>query len=957
MISTKVLQSCELQRAREHRFGLAPEAARRLEGRSYLVTGGGTGFGRAAALALVALGARVTLAARRPDVLEQVGADAAAAGLAADAIDTLPLDLRSPAAIAAAAGVLAAGPPLSGIVHAAALPSTPGCRAPLQEGSVEAWDALLETNVRGPWLLTRHLVPRMLATGGARVVLLTSAAGWSGTAGFGVYNVSKAALNALCASLAGELARDHAGFDIQVNAVDPGEARSEMNRGSDADPLCAASMILHLLAQSWGGPNGCFFHRDGRHLGFGDAQPYPVPLEVDGLARGQALAAAAMDRREQCFLPALLTRDGGHRDRLIYQLLGALLAHLPQPLQIWGGGEIAQHLLGAAPALAGKVARIVDDRPGRQGKSCAGLTVESPDALAPGGTVFFALDDPVEAVRHAQWCAARGIGSQRVGLDAIAQLDARLVPERAWRPAVRSIYPINVPEIAFEPDQDLVLLEVPPRYQPLLPNGIGYVHNIAASTGIRFQTIDLNILLYHRYHQRRILNRLDPVPGPDGRAMPDDPWDIVHCDRWVHPEVLDHFEPDLAEIVDKLAAARPRMVGLSLNGLNREFARRLVGRLRERLPDVVIVVGGFDCMRPRNGRVNFDDFDYMVIGEAELTLPPLLQELAAGRRPTDLPGVLSRDDTPGRSFVPGPVAADLDLYGYPRYEWTDLSLYRTFDGQSLAPVAATRGCAWSRCRFCGECFAFRKRDPERVVEEIHLLARAGMEAIHFNDSDMNGDPDVLLEICRGIIRKRIRIALVGQMRIDRRNTPELLETLRRAGCSHLRYGVDGWNNHTLRLQSKGYTMSVVERVLADSKAAGFTVAVNAVLGVPGETDQDVDEMIENLVRLAPHYDLVENINTLILAAGNEYYENPDRYRIRFRGDREQMYRDHVHSIPAELWYSEEPYIDQSVRLQRLARIVRALQAAGVRIGNWALHRVETLERAAARAEQAAGQPQ
>jgi NAD(P)-dependent dehydrogenase (short-subunit alcohol dehydrogenase family) len=108
----------------------------------------------------------------------------------------------------------------------------------------------------------------MLASGAVRVIFMTSEAGWAPTPGFGMYNVSKAALNSLGSCLAAESAARYPVEDIQMNIVSPGEARTEMNQGSTISPYTIVSIILLLLSHPAGGPNGRFFHRDGRHLEF-----------------------------------------------------------------------------------------------------------------------------------------------------------------------------------------------------------------------------------------------------------------------------------------------------------------------------------------------------------------------------------------------------------------------------------------------------------------------------------------------------------------------------------------------------------------------------------------------------------------------------------------------------------------------------------------------------------------
>lgn len=218
----------------------------------------------------------------------------------------------------------------------------------------------------------------------------------------------------------------------------------------------------------------------------------------------------------------------------------------------------------------------------------------------------------------------------------------------------------------------------------------------------------------------------------------------------------------------------------------------------------------------------------------------------------------------------------------------------------------------------------------------------GSHDFHFNESDMNSDPDTLLAICDEIIRRKLNVSLCGQLRVDKRGTREFFVRLRAAGCTSLRFGVDGWSDHTLRLQRKGYNMRLVEENLRHCHDAGIRVAVNLVLGVPGETEDDIQEAIANFLKNKSHIDLVESVNTLILAAGSEYYRDPDRHQIRFRGDKADLYQKHPHAIPPELWYSEDPYIDHEVRAQRLKAVYTGLTEGGIAVGGFARKVIERI---------------
>jgi NAD(P)-dependent dehydrogenase (short-subunit alcohol dehydrogenase family) len=167
---------------------------------------------------------------------------------------------------------------LRGVINSAGVAQHRRSPWPLLDQTADSWREILGTNLLGSWLVTKSAVPLMVRGAAVRVLFLSSEAGWANTAGFGQYNVTKAAVNSLGFSLAEECGRRYPDLDVQMNVLVPGEARTEMNQGSENSPYTLASMALLLLSHPKGGPNGKFFHRDGRHLEFAYSTAYGKSL-------------------------------------------------------------------------------------------------------------------------------------------------------------------------------------------------------------------------------------------------------------------------------------------------------------------------------------------------------------------------------------------------------------------------------------------------------------------------------------------------------------------------------------------------------------------------------------------------------------------------------------------------------------------------------------------------------
>jgi NADP-dependent 3-hydroxy acid dehydrogenase YdfG len=192
-----------------------------LKGKIVFVTGASSGIGAATALAFAAEGARLLLAARRMEKLAAVAAEALQRG--AEAVHTLSLDVRDRKAVEQTVAALPAEwAAIDILVNNAGL--SRGLEK-LYKGSIDDWEEMLDTNVKGLLYVTRALVPGMVERGRGHVVNLGSTAGELTYPGGAVYCASKAAERAINDGLR----QDLLGTPIRVTTVDPGMVETEFS--------------------------------------------------------------------------------------------------------------------------------------------------------------------------------------------------------------------------------------------------------------------------------------------------------------------------------------------------------------------------------------------------------------------------------------------------------------------------------------------------------------------------------------------------------------------------------------------------------------------------------------------------------------------------------------------------------------------------------------------------------
>jgi NAD(P)-dependent dehydrogenase (short-subunit alcohol dehydrogenase family) len=191
-----------------------------LTGKVALVTGASSGLGVHFARTLAAAGASVAIAARRAERLASLQAELQSSGRKAVAVE---LDVQSGDSITAAfAAVEEALGPIDIVVNNAGISIV----RPALEMPVEDWDAVVNTNLRGAWLVAQTAGKRWLM--GKRPGVIVNIASILGLRTIGQvapYNASKAGLIHLTRALAMEWAR----HDIRVNAICPGYIETEMN--------------------------------------------------------------------------------------------------------------------------------------------------------------------------------------------------------------------------------------------------------------------------------------------------------------------------------------------------------------------------------------------------------------------------------------------------------------------------------------------------------------------------------------------------------------------------------------------------------------------------------------------------------------------------------------------------------------------------------------------------------
>lgn len=213
----------------------------RLKDKVVIVTGAGSGIGRAVALAMIREGARVVLMGRRKDRVEALAREAKGSAIAvgADVSKRDEIDHVLEKTVKAFGGVNALVNN-AGILH-------PGTAEQITEAQ---WDETFNINVRGLWLFSRAVLPHLRQAGGGSIINVASVLGINGARNRAAYAASKGAVVLLTKCMA----LDHGHENIRVNAICPSFVETDLtaavlSKAADPDAVRRERIGVHPLGR------------------------------------------------------------------------------------------------------------------------------------------------------------------------------------------------------------------------------------------------------------------------------------------------------------------------------------------------------------------------------------------------------------------------------------------------------------------------------------------------------------------------------------------------------------------------------------------------------------------------------------------------------------------------------------------------------------------------------------
>jgi NAD(P)-dependent dehydrogenase (short-subunit alcohol dehydrogenase family) len=215
----------------------------RLDGKVALVTGGARGLGRTMAIALGEAGADLALVGRSRESCDVAAAEIATA--TGRKVRAFAADVTVPAEVTRVADEITRA---CGAIDILVNNAGTNIRGTIEQLSEADWDSVMDTNLKGPFLCSQAIGPRMVARGWGRVINMGSILAAIGLAGRAPYASSKSGI----VGLTRVLALEWAGTGVTCNAICPGPFATDMNRQLLNDPQAYQQFVNNIPMGRWG---------------------------------------------------------------------------------------------------------------------------------------------------------------------------------------------------------------------------------------------------------------------------------------------------------------------------------------------------------------------------------------------------------------------------------------------------------------------------------------------------------------------------------------------------------------------------------------------------------------------------------------------------------------------------------------------------------------------------------
>ncbi len=331
------------------------------------------------------------------------------------------------------------------------------------------------------------------------------------------------------------------------------------------------------------------------------------------------------------------------------------------------------------------------------------------------------------------------------------------------------------------------------------------------------------------------------------------------------------FSLSCAQVAEDILAQRPQVVGFSMFTMFYQRYLGIIRALKARQPELMIIAGGFQpTLLGERVLASANQVDFILLGESELSLPPLLQALETHGRDgcltlaaAALPGVWNRAPGEGGGLVQrgfSPIPQELDEIPFPVKE-----LHYGYNPRlaQIYTVIASRGCPYV-CTYCNSATMnkvyrgararyYRVRSVDNVIAELRQAKeRFRPRQVMFFDDVFAGQRDWLVEFA---VKYRQEIDLPYYCQTSPLiHDADSVRLLAESGCVQLEFGFQSANAQVRKeVLARTETNDGMALLLREANGRGIFTELDLIANLPGETEAHLEESLEFIIATRPKW--------------------------------------------------------------------------------------------------------
>jgi len=317
----------------------------------------------------------------------------------------------------------------------------------------------------------------------------------------------------------------------------------------------------------------------------------------------------------------------------------------------------------------------------------------------------------------------------------------------------------------------------------------------------------------------------------------------------------DFSMPIWNEIKKSIKEFNPSVVGISAKTQNFISASIVAKIAKEINPAIKIIIGGVHPTMNGSKVLDYENIDFLCLGEGENTIVELLLAL---ENETDLNlvnGIVFKDNEKIINTKPRAYVEDLDTLDFPLTHAPNvLKDFDKYPKEVFGFIFGSRGCPYA-CTFCESKTMWtrkvRYRSPENIVAELKLMQKYGINRVNFDD-DTFGISKKNIKAMNDLMHDELpNMTYTCETVVQLAKDEDVVKNMKHGGCTGTYVGIESGNNEILKKIKKTQTTDECILAIQNLKKHGIESHAFIMVGFPSETEETFNQTLNFIPKLRP----------------------------------------------------------------------------------------------------------